>query len=70
MATREDYIAKFKTTSEAIRFEDRVLDGGVSCLPECAKPVMLGHEPTPEYWDFLIRQLSEMSDAQMFLIEE
>lgn len=67
MATREQYTNKFKTLSEASLFEDRVLDGGGSYLPRCAKDVMEGHEPTAEYWDFLIGQLNEMSDSLMFL---
>lgn len=67
MTTREDYIAKFKMRSEAVTFEDRVLDSGSEHLPQCARLVMLGHEPTSEYWDFLIQQLSDSIDAPLFL---
>jgi hypothetical protein len=66
MATREQYISKFKTLSEATRFEDRVLDGG-SNLPRCAKAVMAGHEPTEEYWSFLIGQVETSDETPMFL---
>ena len=67
MATRDEYVGKFKTVSEAIRFEDHVLDSGHTHLPECAKAVMQGHEPTSEYWDFLLRQLNTSDDAPLFL---
>ena len=67
MATREDYIAKFKIRSEAIVFEDRILDSGSDHLPKCALLVMKGHEPTSEYWDFLIQQLAESVDSTLFL---
>lgn len=67
MATRLEYVGKFKTLSEALLFEDRVLDSGLTHLPSCAKDVMEGQEPTSEYWDFLIGQLESSEDSLMFL---
>jgi hypothetical protein len=66
MATREDFVNKFKTVSEASTFEDRVLD--TETLPDCAVSVTKGHEPTSEYWDFLLERFSDSEETLMFQI--
>lgn len=68
VATRELFLAKFQTHTEAIAFETYVLGAGRDFLPRHAQEVLDGAEPTPEYWDFLIGQINTHTDAQMFLL--
>lgn len=59
--TREDFIGRFETTGEAIEFENQLLSSGDEHLPECARSVRDGSEPTSEYWDFACEQ-SDLMD--------
>lgn len=68
MATRDTYLARFESQSDAIEFEDRVLQSGGEFLPAFAREVRDGgpdlavfnrgeYEPSAEYWTWLCEQL-------------
>lgn len=57
MSTREQFLARFKSTSDAIEFETATLSIGRELLPPCARAVLDRQEPTPDYWDFLVSQI-------------
>jgi hypothetical protein len=54
--TRSDYIALFQNATDAVGFETQVLSIGDALLPECARAVRDGGEPTAEYWAWLAEQ--------------
>lgn len=60
--TRTQYLELFKSVSEAIEFEDACLAIGVH-RPVCADLVVLGVEPTSEYWTWLAEAL-EVSERE------
>lgn len=68
VSTREDFLSKFTTPTEAIAFETYVLGSGREFLPNHVHRVLDGQEPTAEYWEFLIEQIATHEDAQMFLL--
>lgn len=68
VATREDFLSKFSTPTEALAFETYVLSIGREFLPSHVHRVLDGQEPTAEYWEFLIEQIATHEDAQMFLL--
>lgn len=57
IATREQYLALFPSTSAALDFEQSVLSVGREFLPAQALLVLAGAEPGPDYWRFLADQL-------------
>lgn len=54
--TREEFIALAGTTAAAVEFENRALSIGNEFLPEHARRVRDGDEPSPEYWAWLSEQ--------------
>ncbi len=56
--TRTDYLQLFESESEAMSFEESVLQVGREYLPAAAVRVLedQDQEPAPEYWQFLIGQ--------------
>ena len=55
-ATRADYLAGFRTLSDALAFENAALSCGPAFLPPEARDVLDGKDPTPAYWCWLIGQ--------------
>lgn len=64
--TRQDYLARFPSTSDAIEFETQVLSIGEDLLPACAIAVKANRnplwEPPSSYWAFLCLEVDAMSD--------
>ena len=58
MTTRNEFLAQFDCTSDALEFESQALSIGSEFLPECAAEVLDGGEPTAAYWSWLIEQAS------------
>jgi hypothetical protein len=57
--TREQFIALFASTQDAIAFEDSCLQVGREFLPAQAILVRAGAEPSPEYWQWLADELAQ-----------
>ncbi len=54
---RQDFLALFNSTSEAMEFESNCLLIGTGFLPEVARRVVSeGEEPGSDYWKWLIQQ--------------
>ncbi len=53
---KAEFLARFPSLAEAIKFEDSVLSSGREFLPQCALDVLDGAEGSGEYWQFLIEQ--------------
>jgi hypothetical protein len=59
MATRQDFLNRFESTSDALAFETQILSSARRFLSPSAIEV-LDHKTeasAPEYWDFLLSQL-------------
>lgn len=61
MSSREAFVALFRTSSEAIEFENQALSVGRDLLPPEAIAVLDDNsaEPTPTYWAWLIAQAQD-----------
>jgi hypothetical protein len=57
MQTRDAYLSLFKSTADAVAFEDAALSSDPKLLPKVAVAVRDGAEPTPEYWTWLCSQV-------------
>lgn len=69
LATKESFFALFRAASHAAAFEESVLGVGREFLPDCARSVVDRKDPTPEYWDWLIRQVGEDASVSGRLID-
>lgn len=56
IATREQYVALFRTLADAVAHEEACLEA-VEFLPAFAVLVRAGANPTPEYWQWLADQI-------------
>lgn len=65
--TREQFVALFPSTQDAISFEESCLNVGKEFLPAQAILVHAGAEPSPEYWQWLADALeqSEMEQSEI-----
>lgn len=61
ITTRDQYIALFSSSSEAIEWENSCLSCGYDSLPPAARAVLEDSdaEPAPEYWQWLADQLAK-----------
>ena len=57
--TRENFVSKFDSLTEAVEYEHATLNSGREFLPACAVTVLDGGEPTPEYWAWICGQVDE-----------
>ena len=61
MSAREEFLAHFKSTADAMDFETAALSIGREFLPPCAHAAMDRQEPTPDYWAFMVAQVEEVT---------
>jgi hypothetical protein len=60
--TCNDFTSRFKNAQEVQDFETRALSIGNEFLPECARTVRDGGDPTPAYWTWLCGQVDKMEE--------
>ena len=57
--TKTQYLALFPSLTAAVDHEQACLSIASEFRPACADLVLVGAEPTPDYWQWLASQLAE-----------